>query len=192
MHNFECLRTGLVVYPLVRALSKQPELWNEISTRQDYPGSAHLDTESIFLRWCKGLDVEAAFTEIPAFDFPAMGKLPEARELINETLQLAGATELGRVLIVSLRAGGKILPHADEGAYADHYERFHIVLESEEGNIFNCGNESERMRPGELWCFNHKTKHEAWNHSANPRIHLIIDAVAPKYRKERAEVKLAV
>lgn len=192
MLNFECLDAGLDVAPLARALESQPELWDEITLRQDFEGSPHQDTKCILLRWCKGLSLDAAFTEIQAFDRPAMSALKEAHGLINHVLGKVAATELGRVLIASLKAGGKILPHADEGTYADHFERFHIVLESEDGNVFNCGNESTVMKPGELWCFNHKTKHEAWNFSQAPRTHLIIDAVAPQFRKERAEVKLAV
>lgn len=185
MRNFECLSTGLDVCPLMRAIARQSELFAQTTTRQDYPGSAHKDTSTIFLRWCKGLDVQAAFTEIPSFDFPAMGKLQEAHELINYTLRRVSATELGRVLIVSLHSGGVITPHADEGAYADHYERFHIVLASEGGVIFRADDESVEMRPGELWYFNHKAEHEVRNLSGHPRLHMIIDAVAPSYRQER-------
>lgn len=185
MLNFQNLSAKLDVRPLLCSLERQPELWNEITGRQDYPGSAHGNTKSIFLRWCKGLDINSAFTEIPAFNFPAMGKLPEAHELINSVIQKAGGQELGRVLIVNLCPGGRILPHADEGAYADYYERFHIVLKSEDGNFFRCGKEITKMLPGEVWCFNHKERHEAINNSQSDRIHMIVDMVAPQFRQER-------
>lgn len=192
MRNFELLSTGLNVGPLSGALKRQPELWGEITGRQDHPASPHKDTECVFLRWCKNLDVQSVFTEIPAFDFPAMGKLREAHELINYTIRRVSALQLGRVLIVSLRPGGVITPHADEGAYADYYERFHIVLKSEYGNVFQCDEELVEMKTGELWCFNHKTEHTVRNLSDQPRLHMIIDAVAPKYRRERALVNRAV
>lgn len=184
MHHFERLSCGLEVGPLVEALHRQPELWNETTGRQDYPGSAHRDTQAIFLRWCKGLDVQAAFTEIPAFDFPAIGKLRESHELINYAIRRVNGQELGRVLIAKLRPGGVITPHADEGLYADYYERFHIVLESEDC-LFECGTETAEMKTGELWWFNHKEKHQVWNISARPRLHMIIDMVAPAFKKER-------
>lgn len=185
MRSFELLSSGLDVEPLNEALKRQSGLWDEVTGRQDYPGSAHKDTKAIFLRWCKGLDVQSAFTEIPAFNFPAMGKLTEAHKLINQITSIVGAKELGRILIVSLCSGGVITPHADEGAYADYYERFHIVLKSEPGNIFYCDGEYVEMKIGELWWFNHKEKHHVVNHSETERIHVIVDCVAPNYRRER-------
>lgn len=185
MIHFERLSTGLNVSKLLSAIKAQPSLFSEITGRQDYEGSAHKDTQSIFLRWCKGLSVDSAFSEIPAFDFPAMGKLPEAQELINYAVRRVGARQLGRVLIASLRPGGTIVPHADEGAYADYYERFHIALQSDEGNWFRCEDEAVFMAAGDLWCFNHKAEHQVRNYSDRDRIHLIIDMVAPQFRSER-------
>jgi Aspartyl/Asparaginyl beta-hydroxylase len=182
--HFQKLASGLAVFPLLSAIDAQPKLFKEISGRQDYQGSAHQDTKSIFLRWCKDLGVSSAFTEIPAFDYPAMGKLPEAQELIQFAIRAAGGQKLGRVLIVSLRPGGVITPHADEGAYADHYERFHIVLKSE-SVIFKCADEWVEMEPGDLYWFNHKEQHEVASYSKEPRVHMIIDMVAPKFRRER-------
>lgn len=185
MTHFKLLASGLDVSKLAAEIASQPDLFDEVTDRQDYPGSAHRDSKTIFLRWCKGLDVKSAFSEIPAFDFPAMGKLATARELINYAIHRAGAQQLGRVLVVSLRPGGVVTPHADEGAYADFYERFHIVLKSEPGNIFRCEDETVEMKTGDLWCFNHKTEHEVRNMSDSNRIHLIIDMVAPEFRRER-------
>jgi Aspartyl/Asparaginyl beta-hydroxylase len=184
MRAFELLSKGLDVTPLTEALARQPELWLDETTRQDYAGSAHKDTQSIFLRWCKSLDVNAAFTEIPAFDLSAMGKLREAHELINYTIHRAGGLQLGRVLIVSLRSGGVITPHSDEGVYADYYERFHIALKSEDCHFY-CGDESVQMKTGELWWFNHKETHQVKNLGTEDRLHLIIDMVAPNFRRER-------
>lgn len=39
MPNFERIATGLDVAPLLAALDAMPELWGEITLRQDYPGS---------------------------------------------------------------------------------------------------------------------------------------------------------
>lgn len=185
MQNFQRLTTGLPVAALNAAIGRQPELWAEITDRQSYDGSAHRATETIFLRWCKGQTLEAAFTEIPAIDYPATVKLPGAYSLIQEAMKKIGSTELGRVLIVSLKPKGMITAHVDEGAYADHYERFHLVLEAEVGNCFFCDDEMVEMKPGELWNFDHKKSHWVWNDSDNPRVHLIIDAVAPDFRRER-------
>ncbi len=172
-------------------LEKQPEIWGEITDRQTTPGSPHSDTKSIFLRWCASKDIPAVFTEIPAIDYPAMDKLMEVWPLLHEIENLVGSKQLGRVMIVKLEAGGMIDAHVDEGAYADHYERFHLPLQSNKDNCFfvesddGTGGEFATMLPGELWWFNHKKRHWASNLGDQPRIHLIIDAVAPKYRRER-------
>jgi len=188
--NFQLLATGLNVEPLLKSIQAKPELWSEITARQTTTGSPHIDTESIFLRWCKTQTVDAVFTEIPAVDYPAIELLPEAKELISGLLASVGSTELGRVLIVNLKPGGEISPHEDQGAYADYYERFHICLESKDQNIFysklsDHGGEFVHMAPGDAWWFNHKAPHYVANHSDAPRIHLIIDAVAPEFRVER-------
>lgn len=191
MHpNFKCLAIGVPVEGLLKAIERKPELWKQITARQTTPGSPHTDTESIFLRWCKMDSLMSVFTEIPAFDWSAYDELPEAREIVDRVLREVGAKELGRVLIAKLEPNGFITPHADEGDYADHYERFHVVLKSAKGNEFFSETDahnwhSEEMLTGELWWFNHKDRHCVHNGSSEPRIHLIVDAVAPEYRRQR-------
>lgn len=193
LQNFKRLTTKLPVDGLLDAIERQPELWGEITARQTTPGSPHKYTEAIFLRWCPTKTIEAVFTEIEAVDYPALSKLPEALPIIEFIKDLVGGKELGRVLVVSLQPGGVITPHPDEGDYADHYERFHLSLQSDIGNVFCSGRpdrafEGCHMERGELWWFNHKETHWLFNASTRPRIHLIVDMVAPSYRKERGEV----
>lgn len=191
MHeNFALLKTRVDVYPLMEAIERNLHLFDQITGRQDTPGSPHGDTKAIFLRWSKELTVHAAFNDLEAVDFPAFSELPEARELVAEVVKLVGATKLGRVLITSLKPNGVIHPHADEGAVADHYERFHVVLKSESGNFFHSQvskfeTEHVFMKEGEVWWFNHKRPHWLKNNSECERIHLIVDAVAPQFRRER-------
>lgn len=169
----------------MKAINSQPELWDEITTRQSYVGSAHKDTQTIFLRWCEGQTVDDAFTQIPAIDCPALQKLPEAQSFFEALKNKIGHVEIGRALIVSLKPGGYITPHIDEGAYADYYERFHFVLYSHKTNLFSCGDDTVEMEMGELWNFNHKNTHWVRNESNMHRVHLIIDAVSKDYRRER-------
>lgn len=188
--SFVCLISGLDVRPLLKALETKPYLWNQITDRQTTPGSPHVDTQSIFLRWAADGSVHAAFNDLEAIDYPALGELEEAREFIGLTLREASATKLARVIIASLKPGGRITPHADEGLYADTYERFHLVLQSDFGNRFHVGGprayETAEMRAGDLWWFNHKRTHWVENYSNRERIHLIMDMSAPDFRTERA------
>lgn len=190
LKNFERLSVGLPVGPLLAALERQPHLWGEITERQKFERSPHKDTEAIFLRWNADLSVVAAFTEIDCKDYPAFHQLPEARDLVQTLTYMVGASQVGRVIITKLKPFGFITPHIDEGASADYYDRFHVILSSNEQSRFcveeerGCG-EFVTMRPGEAWWFNHKKTHYVYNDGAEPRLHLIIDAVSPEYRSRR-------
>lgn len=175
---------------LLLAVERHSDLWKEVTTRQLYPGTAHVDTETIFLRWCESQNVDAAFNDLEAVDYPALEKLPEVKPLFQKLGAAVKGEVLGRIILVNLIPGGFIRPHVDEGSYADHYERFHMVLKSDPGNVFYVGEphshgEFVHMKPGEAWWFNHKRKHWLVNESDRPRLHLIVDMVAPEYRRER-------
>lgn len=182
--NFKLI-AKLYTDKLLEQISENSHWWNDVTKRQDTDGSPHNYTKTIFLRWTKELTTHAAFNDIKAINYPAFTELNEALKIVHEVLHLVGSTQLGRVLLVALEPGGIITPHADEGLYADSYERFHVCLSSKDGNLFFCGNESVHMKEDELWYFNHKTIHSLINKSDHPRIHLIVDCIAPKYRRER-------
>lgn len=182
---FRRVAQNINVAPLVARLKTRPELWGEITARQEAPGSPHKDTEAIFLRWCEGQDLDSVFNDLEAVDYPAASTLmPEVGHAVLALLTMLGETaELGRVMIVKLKPGGHITPHVDEGRYADYYDRFHVCLEGEcdftvAGKTFTC-------RPGEGWWFNHKRKHEVRNNSTSDRLHLIVDVAVPAYRALR-------
>lgn len=185
--SFIRIKDDINVSPLVAELDRNIHLWSEITERQNYEGSAHKETQSIFLRWCKGQSLEEAFTEIEAIDYPALKSLPSARILIGEFLRVTKAQQLGRCLITLLPAGSRIDAHIDEGDYADHYQRFHLCITNFPESNFYCQKdetygEFTNMHGGELWWFNHKQKHWVHNDSGYPRVTLIIDAVVPEYR----------
>lgn len=176
--NFERIDQGVDVAPLLAAINLQPDLWDEITIRQTYPGSAHHDTSCIFLRGPYAFTFAEYMGNTKAYDYPVMDALmPVIHNVMRPILIDLGVTELGYVLVVRLKAGGEIDPHIDEGAYADHYERFHLVLTSEPGNEFTVADQTVHMAPGDLWWFNHKRLHSVVNGSAHERIHVIFDAV---------------
>lgn len=185
MRNFDLIASGLDVVPLLDAIESEPARWYDITLRQRHPGSAHHDTETIFIRGPKlALDL---FNEIESIDYaPADSAIQiEALRLI-EGLPLRIA-ELGRVMVVSLKAGGYIDAHTDEGDYAANFSRFHIAIHAEKGNVFHVGQESAHIRTGDCWWFNHRLEHEVANLSPDDRIHLIFDArVSSLYQKKEA------
>lgn len=176
MTNFRLIKKDVNVKPLLDSILAQPELFKEITVRQVYEGSAHKESQSIFLRWCKDMTIGKAFTEIEAIDYPALEKLPDAEDLFFELIHIERIKVLGRAFIVNLPPGGSVLPHWDSGEVCAYYDRYHFPLQSEEGNEFHCEKETIHMKPGELWWFDNKKTHWVKNNSSSDRIHLIIDA----------------
>lgn len=187
--NFKLLGTDLPVGPLLEALAEQEHLYEDIPSnlRNTYPGSAHFDTQSILLRWCFPFNERTAFNDLVAVDYPAVWFLcKQVAPVLNALVALTDSQHVGRVMVNRLRAHGEIAPHIDEGAYSDFYQRFHVCLDSDDGNTFFCGGESVQMKPGEAWWFNHKREHFVLNQSARARTHLLIDAIAPSFETAHA------
>lgn len=185
MRNFKLIGQGFDVKPMVAAIERNPELWDKVTIRQSYEGSAHADTQCIYIRGPRAFTPEMYFNDLGSLDCgdeimaldPELGAL--LRPIINDTLKVE---QLGRILIVKLKAGGQLTPHIDEGAYADHFSRFHLCLTGGNGNALVAGDESATFQPNELWWFDHKTTHWAVNGSDQDRIHIIIDAVSPLFK----------
>lgn len=183
MHNFKRVAAGLDVEPLAQALLAREDLWNQITLRQDYPGSSHHETRCIFLRGPKAFTFDEYMMQVDAHDYPAMDELADlVAPLMRPLLKAMGATELGYVLAVRLPPGCAVDSHIDEGRYADHYSRFHLAITGDAGAVLQAGGEEQHFAPGEAWWFNHKKLHCARNAGAVDRIHLIFDAGVPGVR----------
>lgn len=180
MKRFERIAVGLPVAPVLAAI--KPEMWDQITTRQDYAGSAHHSTRTIFLRG--PADGANVFDGLESVSYPLAEDMA-LRGAVEEAIFGAGLDlcEMGRIMLVELKPGAHIDRHADEGAYARHFSRFHIPLVSDPAVQFWCGHESVHMAAGECWWFEHQLEHEVRNGSDMPRIHLIFDArVSGLYR----------
>lgn len=176
--NFRRLATGIDVAPAIEELAAHPNLWSLVQVRQRYEKSAHVDTEAIVLRGPE--TVENIFENLECINFPVFDQLMETRTLVRDVAEFIHAREVGRVMLVKLKAEGWIRPHVDEGSYARYFARFHLSLDSHPGCIFRCGEEKAYMEPGELWWFNHQRTHSVLNRDA-ARIHLIMDFAAPGF-----------
>jgi hypothetical protein len=176
--NFSRIATGVDVAPLLAVLDANPQLWREITVRQEFPGSAHHDTETVYLRGPLALTVDEYMGTTTAIDYPAMAKFSSVLQLLLvPILRSLAVDELGYVMLVKLQPDGTVDQHIDEGIYADHYSRFHLVLTGEAGSTLTVGGETQHCAPGEVWWFDHKALHCAVNEAPTPRIHLIFVAV---------------
>ncbi len=184
--NYLKIAEGLPVQPVLDYLETNPTLWDQITARQDTPGSPHHDTQCIFLRWCPGHTIQDVFYQLEAHDCPVPVEiLPHIVPLVRGVLDAVPHTAIGRVILVSLKPGGSIDAHHDAGDYADAYDRFHVALQSDDGNLFTVGDEAFHAVPGEAFWFNVKQQHFVENHSSRPRIHLIVDLLSDHYHAMR-------
>jgi len=188
--RFERVATGLDVEPIRARLEAMPHLWDEITARQEYTGSAHKDTQCIYPRGPYKFTPYYYMFDKGAYDYPVMDTLadvlvPVLRPLLAGVLKVE---ELGRVLIVKLKPGGVVTPHIDEGTYADHYARFHVAVTGTEHATLTAGADIQHFAPGEAWWFDHKVTHSARNDSDSDRIHIIIDAVTSRFPMRQVPV----
>ena len=187
MERFKLIADGLDTGPLLKRLLANEHLWAERTERQDYPGSAHKDTETIYLRWAVDESIEGGFYDLRTKDHVETIKalLPESYAIFNMVLARIGGSilDIGRVILTRMKPGGEIARHTDEGPYADKYDRFHVCLSGD--SLFFVEGFPQAMKPGQLFWFNHKLPHWVVNRTESDRIHLIIDLVAPAYRAKR-------
>lgn len=195
MRNFQQIASGLDVGPLLNAIQRKPQLWNQYGVRTWHPESVHRVIDDIVLRYNSfdgreppiGDDfVEAVCSRLECVNYPPWNELPEVAGLIFPLMFRVQGLHLGRVFISRMRPGTVIPAHSDRIAPAEeqfpsrmppavYYDRYHIVLASSPGVIFKCGDEQISMQKGEAWYFNNQLLHEVVNNSADDRIHLIAD-----------------
>ena len=76
------------VQPLMAALARQPELWNQNNLRTTHEGTVHADVSDIWLRYN---DLESNIPTIDDIDninSPAFSLLPQTRDLIFALMRL--------------------------------------------------------------------------------------------------------
>lgn len=184
MNNFKLIAEGVEVSRWMEVLRRHPNLWKIEQGRQQYPGSSHKETETIFLRGPKVKTVEGLQEDIFPVSYPELTyfyqPLVELWDLVDEKLDVH---RYGMLMITRLPPGGKIYLHKDEGKYAEYFDRLHLVLKDGGKDLFRCGEEVVRLETGELWRFDHRKEHRCSNEGTGDRIHLIMDLKLVERRK---------
>lgn len=180
MNHLVRIAAGIDTAPLLLAIARQPNLWNRHTVRKTAPETPHADMSDIWLRY----NDEKPFKESgdyskfndehdPIF-YPEWYALPQVRPIVFGLMARVEGVRLGGVMITKIPPGGRIVPHADDGWHARHYNtKLYTVLQSNP----QCWNrvESERvaMAPGEVWYFDNLLEHEVVNEGTEDRITLI-------------------
>lgn len=176
MRHFQRLAEGLDVFPLLHAIQRQPELWDEFPIRTTHPYTPHGDVSDILCMF-NDLNQEpgAIIDDREVIPFPAWVRLPQLRPLVFNLMRAVESTRLGRVIVTRLPPGKCITPHVDGGAPATWYTRYQVCLQASPGNLFRAGDETIGMKAGEAWWFDNQQEHEVINNGADDRIVVIVD-----------------
>lgn len=164
--------------PAVAALAAAQ--WNDDTWRRDHPDSPHRDSETICLRMPPGpITPDLVFERVGGEewrDAPGLSSLAVVAREIERT-QGGG---LARVMCVKLRPGGRILLHADTGAYAAATERYHAVIQTNPQAWLASGGEHLHLPAGSVWWFDKHVEHAGGNGGRTDRVHLIVDLYRPE------------
>ncbi|MFT6909017.1 MAG: hypothetical protein ACJAS1_005724, partial [Oleiphilaceae bacterium] len=166
-----------------KEIEKNVDLWEENTSRQENL-KVQRETQTIFLRTAQkpftkgysGNDVQRNVETANVKYFPLLMKT------LYEFAQLSNG-ELSRVTIVRLQPLGEVYPHIDEGKYYSYRDRYHIVVDSQNGSIMAAGDENLTWHEGEFWRFDNKALHSAINNSDSFRVHIIFDVLPNQNRK---------
>ena len=179
MDYFKLILSGIDVAPLLEEVYAQEQAWLLNTSRQDKI-RVQRETNTIFL------SAPVARPDLNVNENQE-SKLTAVSELFPRAVAfMTGiATELNcglsRATIVRLKPKSRVARHIDEGSYYLIRDRFHLVLHSSAGSVLMSGGEQVRMQEGELWWFDNKQYHEAYNESGEWRIHYIFDLLPEAY-----------
>ncbi len=181
MKYFQRLKASIDPTPFLAEIASIQEAWSMSTGRQD---KIQVQREALAIplrglrKSCMGTakpcDVQESRWTSGSLRFPS------ARRFLSEMADDRHAL-LGRARLVCLPAGRRVYPHIDRGKYYRWRDRYHLVLRSAKGSWLRAGDEEIRMREGELWWFDNKQMHEAFNDGDQDRIHLIFDLL-PRHR----------
>jgi aspartyl/asparaginyl beta-hydroxylase (cupin superfamily) len=178
--NFALMKAGVDVGPMLEEIDGQPQLW-DADTRRQTNIQVQRETSSIPLRGALKPIPEGVNQKDwhPSRRTPFADRCPRIYSWVEQFANELGG-EPSRISVVRLNPHGRVYPHIDGGDYYKVRDRYHLVLRSPGGSAMNSGGEEVVFRDGELWWFNNKAVHDAFNPSTEGRIHVIFDVLASR------------
>lgn len=171
MNHIERINHGMKVGPLLWALRKYPEFWDQDKARTEPEDSPHHGLSDIWARFAApGVDGSQPHESVW---YPAADVLP-IKELVYPVMSMVNGDQLGGVLITKIPPGAMCKPHTDPGWHARYYEKFAIQIDSAPGQAFHFENESLVTHPGDVFWFDNAFKHWVTNDSPYDRITAIV------------------
>lgn len=185
MNNMMHIASGINVLPLQLALKRNPQLWNEITSRTEHPESPHRDVSDIHIRYndLKNHENRVQFNlEHDSVWYPSVAVLPEVKEIAFQLMGLVRGERLGGILITRIPPGKQCFPHIDGGWHASYYDKYAIQIQGNAEQAFCFDNESFSAAPGDVYWFDNSTSHWVTNNSNEDRITLIVCIRSERYK----------
>lgn len=173
MKNMLHIVSGIDVMPLVLALHRNPQLWNQNTMRTENPTSPHHGLSDIWVRYSDGEPDPKA--EHDSVWYPAYKELPQVREIVFNLMRYVEGERLGGVLITKIPPGAMCKPHVDDyGWHSKYYDKYAVQLQGNAQQAFHFEGESFSARPGDIYWFNNQEKHWVTNDSNEDRMTMIV------------------
>jgi aspartyl/asparaginyl beta-hydroxylase (cupin superfamily) len=175
MQYFRRIKAGIDPQPFLDDIAAVEGAWESATGRQEKV-KVQREALSIPLRGLRRSAIgDRERRDVHESRWTTGSKLyPVARRFLKD-FALERSALLSRAKIVCLPAGRRVYPHIDRGEYYAVRDRYHLVLRSAKGSWLKAGDEEVRMHEGELWWFDNKQMHEAFNDGDQDRIHMIFD-----------------
>jgi len=176
--HFRRVFSGVPLEDVLSEVVENEELFGSFPIRTSFPGSPHEYIKDILLRGPEirmGDSLEKLQNELFCHNYSTMDNFPNLYHAVRTLMIAEWGTALGRVIVTKLPPGGVIHRHKDEGDAAEEYDRYHIVLAGDNGNMFFINDEQEEMLPGDVWWVENTELHWVENRGQEDRIHIVCD-----------------
>lgn len=111
-------------------------------------------------------------TRGPMRPTPHLDRLPYTRQV------LAGlGTVVGRSRLMRIDQEAEVTPHVDSSHYWWERVRIHVPVVTDPAVVFQVGQATEHLAPGEVWAVDTWDRHRVVNPAQHQRIHLVVDTV---------------
>lgn len=175
MKNIMMISRGINVVPLALELKRQPQLWNQQTSRTVYDGSPHAEVDDIWVRFAGSFAAtNGGEKQHESVWLPPSDLLPSAKSHARAIMSLVQGDSLGGVLITKVPPGGKVHPHTDLGWHAEHYDKFILQVEAHPQQAFCYDDGQFVTASGDLYWFHNQATHWVINDSPVDRISMIV------------------
>lgn len=173
--NFELVRRAIDPAPFLAEIAAIDDVWHLNTGRQDKI-KVQQEALAIALRGVKKSVIgQRDRRDVHETRATTLSRRFPYTMAFLQSFALERQGEVSRAKIVSLPPGHRVYPHIDRGDYYARRDRYHLVLKTGPGCWLRAGEEQVEMQLGELWRFDNKAVHEAYNGSSGDRIHFIFD-----------------